>query len=71
VPNAGDQAFCTGWSDQYPGTGALVRKGNDLVYVSFLVGPNLDFNATSGDNGLPYSSQACSDAVSIAILALH
>ena len=71
VPNAGDQAFCTGWSDQYPGTGALVRKGNDLVYVSFLIGPNLDFNETSGDNGIPYSPQACQDGVAVALLALH
>lgn len=71
VSGAGDQAFCTGWSEAYPGTGALVRKGNDLVYVSFLIGPNLDFTQASGENGVPYSPQACDDAVKIALLALH
>jgi hypothetical protein len=71
VAGAGDQAFCTGWSDTYPGSGALVRKGGDLVYVSFLIGPNLNFAQASGDNGIPYSPEACDDAVKIALLALH
>ena len=74
VPNAGDQAFCTGWSDRYPATGALVRKGNDLVYVSLLIGSdfgNLNLNQPSSDTGIPYSPDACTQAVSIAELALH
>lgn len=71
VPNAGDQAFCTAWSDQYPATGALVRKGNDLVYVSFLIGGTLYFDETQADSGATYSPKACSDAVMIAELAFH
>jgi len=69
VPGAGDEAFCTGWSD-YPATGALVRKGNDLVYVSFLIGGNFTFDQASGDAGILYSPSACQDAVKIAELAL-
>lgn len=69
VPGAGDEAFCTGWSD-YPATGALVRKGNDLVYVSFLIGENFTFDQASGDTGILYSPSACQDAVKIAELAL-
>ena len=74
VPGAGDQAFCTGWSDKYPATGALVRKGNDLIYVSLLIGTdfgNLNLNQASSDTGVPYSPDACTQAVSIAKLALH
>jgi hypothetical protein len=74
VPGAGDQAFCTGWSEAYPATGALVRKGNDLVYVSLLIGSNfgdLNFNLASADNGVAYSQDACNQAVAIAELALH
>lgn len=69
VPNAGDQAFCTGWSE-YPATGALVRRGNDLVYVSFLLSSNLDFDQASADTGVVYSPKACADAVKIALLSL-
>ena len=36
VSGLGDQAFCTTASETYPGLGVLVRKGNDLVYVSML-----------------------------------
>ncbi len=42
VSGLGDQAFCTapstgsGAAEIYPGVGVLVRKGNDLVYVSML-----------------------------------
>ena len=72
LSGAGDQAFCTGWSDKYPATGALVRKGHDLIYVSLLIGSNIgDFNEASSDTGVPYSQQACDQAVSIAKLALH
>ena len=74
VSNAGDQAFCTGWSDQYPATGALVRKGNDLIYVSLLLGSDfgtLGLDQASSDTGVPYSQKACDQAVSIAKLALH
>ncbi len=71
VPGAGDEAFCTGRSSRYPGTGALVLKGGYLVYVSFLVGPNTHFDSASGESGQPYSPQACGDAVAIALLALH
>ncbi len=73
VSNAGDQAFCTGWSDKYPATGALVRKGNDLVYVSLLIGSDfgsLNLDQASSATGVPYSQQACDQAVSIAKLAL-
>jgi hypothetical protein len=74
VSGAGDQAFCTGWSDKYPATGALVRKGGDLVYVSLLIGTNftdLNFDQASADNSIPYSQDACDQAVQIAKLALH
>ena len=72
VSGAGDQAFCTGWSDKYPATGALVRKGNDLIYVSLLIGTNFgNFNQASNDAGVVYSSDACDQAVSIAKLAVH
>jgi len=36
VSGLGDQAFCTTANAVYPGIGVLVRKGNDLVYVSML-----------------------------------
>jgi hypothetical protein len=68
VPGVGDEAFCTGWSD-YPATGALVRKGNDLVYVSFLIGETFTFDQASGDTGILYSPSACQDAVKISELA--
>jgi hypothetical protein len=46
VSDLGDQAFCTtagtGEADVYPGVGVLVRKGNDLVYVSMLAAPTSD-----------------------------
>lgn len=74
VPGAGDQAFCTGWSEKFPATGALVRKGNDLVYVSFLIGADfgsLDFTQTSTEAGVPFSPKACDIAISVAELALH
>ena len=69
VPGAGDKAFCTGWS-AYPATGALVLKGNDLIYVSFLISDNLNFDQSSADSGIVYSPKACSDAVQIAEMAL-
>ena len=74
VSGAGDQAFCTGWSDTYPATGALVRRGNDLVYVSLLVGSSygdIFLDQASSAAGVPYSPKACSEAVSIAELAFH
>jgi len=74
VPGAGDQAFCTGWSEKFPATGALVQKGNDLVYVSFLIGADfgsLDFTQTSTEAGVPFSPKACDTAVAVAELALH
>jgi hypothetical protein len=73
VSGAGDQAFCTGWSDTYPATGALVRKGNDLIYVSLLIGSDfgsLGLDQASSETGVPYSQRACDQAVSIAKLAV-
>ncbi|MFN8630292.1 MAG: hypothetical protein U0838_08205 [Chloroflexota bacterium] len=71
VSGAGDQAFCTGWSDKYPATGALVRKGGDLIYVSLLIGADFNFDQASNENGVMYSQSACDQAVQIAKLALH
>jgi hypothetical protein len=70
VSGAGDQAFCTGLSDTYPATGALVRKGSDLVYVSLLI-TDFSFSQASGENGVEYSPNACDQAIKIAKLALH
>lgn len=70
VAGADLQAFCTGWSNQYPGTGALVRKGSDLVYVSFFIGPSPDLSTAPGDNGVRYSAHACASSVALAQLAL-
>lgn len=70
LPGIGDGAFCTGWSS-YPATGALVRHGNDLVYVSFIQGRGVGGDVATTDNGVSYSPSSCQDAASIAELALR
>jgi hypothetical protein len=69
VPGVGDQAFCTGMSD-WPATGALVRVGNDLVYVSFLNGNRFGNDLETAPSGVMYSPSSCQDAITIAQLAL-
>jgi hypothetical protein len=69
LPGVGDQAFCTGWS-QYPATGALVRRGSDLVYVSFIQARGMGSDVVTSDNGVSYSPTSCQDAARIAELAL-
>jgi hypothetical protein len=69
VPGVGDQALCTGMSN-WPATGALVRAGNDLVYVSFMQGNRFGNDLQTAPSGVTYSPRSCQDAINIAELAL-
>jgi hypothetical protein len=71
LPGTGDEAFCTGISD-FGATGALVRKGDNLVYVSLIdAGPNPTMGLAAGDTGVEFSLAGCKQARDVALLVLH
>jgi hypothetical protein len=66
LSGVGDQAFCTGVSDTGM-TGALVRKGGTLVYVSlFDATYAAGQDSTTGSGGALYSPAACRLAQQVA-----
>jgi hypothetical protein len=72
VPGLGDEAFCTGASQQSPSFGVLVRSGGSLVYVS-LIDPGF---ASQGDwettpEGVLISPETCELAGEVAAAVLR
>ncbi len=72
LSGVGDEAFCTGASEQSPSFGVLVRQGGSLVYVS-LIDPTF---ATQGDwettaDGVLISPETCNLAGQVAAAVLR
>jgi hypothetical protein len=72
VSGVGDEAFCTGASEQSPSFGVLVRQGGSLVYVSLI---DASF-ATQGDwqttdDGVLTSPETCNLAGQVAAAVLR
>jgi hypothetical protein len=63
VADLGDEAFCTG-SSLSGATGVLVRKGDHLLYVSILPGPDFDPSqlGINPDNGVITNDTVCAAA---------
>jgi hypothetical protein len=70
IPGYGDQAFCTGIADT-GSTGALVRQGGRLAYVSLIAGDVAGFDFADAPNGVLYSPATCEQAAAIAVQVLR
>ncbi len=70
VPGVGDQAFCTGIAET-GSTGALVRQGGNLAYVSLIAGDVGGFDFSEAPNGVLYSPATCELAAAIAVQILR
>ncbi len=70
VPGFGDQAFCTGIAET-GSTGALVRQGGNVAYVSLIAGDVNGFDFDEAPNGVLYSPSTCELAAAIAVQILR
>jgi hypothetical protein len=69
VSGVGDEAFCTGMAN-FIATGVLVRKGNDLVYVSLIAASASGPGFQTTDSGVLYDPQSCQVAQQVAKVVL-